>query len=603
MKFIWAYMPKPESDADKAKEKPPGGSQAAEAVPGRAKLGEIGADLKVYIEAFEKLDPKEKEEFLKKARQWDQGGNMDEIRRAGITAAENEKDPNKKHELLSAIFLERDKKANTKMSFRVDFKGNDLAERKVGAGDLLPISAKAIRVQYADGRIIERAIRTINPTTGRIGYYEAAALQQGIYQYVPVFTGTTVDVLESQPGDSFEVKRRMFAENMEIYNPPQRSAPLSYSGGTLTGYAAAPGLRSTPSYPQQKSGTPRFVTSAPIAGSRKIEGKSYEAVDRGFWSRNVDIAYHEKFMGVEIAGGVNRFILPYLKEAEARIRAAGITYNFRDVQCHNDRDVRGMPGLKSYHAYGVAVDINPGDNAFQQSWDSLNPEKRIPMEVVQIMESLGFRWGGRWTGRPDAMHFEFGINPVTSQALLTDPDAKQLAAQILPKQTPSAVEPRPIEGGQGSPQLAQSAEQATERWLPLIKASCERNGIPQYVNLVRAFMYRESGGKPGAVGRNSNGTFDQGLMQLNSNYFKDPNVMDPATNIEMGVKAIAGLLKRYGGNIENVIMAYNCGHAPSEGVIPPRTRNVYLPKVLATYSSLESSNPDTGGTGGNSAVA
>lgn len=594
-------MPKPESDADKAKEKPPGGSQAPEAVPGRVKLSEIGADLKVYIEAFEKLDPKAKEEFLKKAQQWDQNGNIDEIRRAGITAAENEKDPNKKHELLSAIFLERDKKANTKMSFMVDFKGNDLAERKVGAGDLLPISAKAIRVQYADGRVIERALRTINPTTGRIGYYDADALKQGIYQYVPVFTGTTIDILESQPGDSLEVKRRMFAENMEIYNPPQRSAPASYSGGTIPGYGAVPGPRSTPSYPQQKSGTPRFEMSAPISGYTKIEGKSYEAVDRNFWSRNVDIAYHEKFMGVEIAGGVSRFILPYLREAEARIRAAGITYNFRDVQCHNDRDVRGMPGLKSYHAYGVAVDINPGDNAFKQPWDSLNPEKRVPMEVVQIMESLGFRWGGRWTGRPDAMHFEFAINPITSQALLTDPEAKQLAAQVLPKQAPGGV-PRAVEGAKGSPQLAQSAVKATERWLPLIKASCERNGIPQYVNLVRAFMFRESGGNPNAVGRNSNGTFDQGLMQLNSNYFKDPNVMDPATNIELAVRAIARLLKRYGGNIENVIMAYNCGHAPSEGVIPPSTR-AYLPRVLATYSSLESGNSDTGGTGGNSAVA
>lgn len=602
MKFVWAFMPKPEGDADKAKEKPTGGVQAPEAVPGRVKLSEIGADLKVYIEAFEKLDPKEKEEFLKKAQQWDQNGNIDEIRRAGITAAENEKDPNKKHEMLSAIFLERDKKANTKMSFRVDFKGNDLAERKVGAGDLLPISAKAIRVQYADGRVIERAIRTINPTTGRIGYYEATALQQGIYQYVPVFTGTTIDVLESQPGDSLEVKRRMFAENMEIYNPPQRSAPVSYSGGVASGFGAVPGPRSVPSNSQQKSGSPRFEMSAPISGYTKIEGKSYEAVDRNFWSRNVDIAYHEKFMGVEIAGGVSRFILPYLREAEARMRAAGITYNFRDVQCHNDRDVRGVPGLKSYHAYGVALDINPGDNAFKQSWDSLNPEKRVPMEVVQIMESLGFRWGGRWTGRPDPMHFEFAINPITSQALLTDPEAKQLAAQVLPKQAPGGV-PRPVEGVQGSPKLAQSADKATERWLPLIKASCERNGIPQYVNLVRAFMYRESGGKPDAVGRNTNGTFDQGLMQLNSAYFKDPNVMDPATNIELGVKAIAKLLKRYGGNIENVIMAYNCGHAPSEGSIPASTRNVYLPRVLATYGSLESSNPDTGGTGGNSAVA
>lgn len=448
MKFVW-YMPKLDADADKKKETPPGGAQKPDLEKGRVKLGEIGADLKDYIEAFEKMDPKAREEFLKKTREWEQSENVDEIRRAGVTSAENEKDPLKKHEMLSSLFLERDKKASGKMSFKVDFKGNDLAERKVGAGDLLPISAKAIRVQYADGRIVDRAIRTINPSTGRIGYYDAAALEQGIYQYIPVFTGTTIDVLETQTTESFEVKRRMFAENMEIYNPPPRSAVGSGPIPALGAYTPAPsrapsrGPRQGPSY--GPSSTPRVDFKPPVAGHMEIKGQKYEAVDRSFWTgirseryiRNIDPVTNEpiSFMGTKISSGVNLLVLPYLKEAEARIKEAGIQYHIHTAQCFNHRNIAGTDTL-SYHSWGIAFDLNPQDNAVYTPYDKLNPEKRIPPEVVQIMESLGFRWGGRWQGKPDAMHFEFAINPLTSTALLRSNDAKRYQAAILDQVMP-----------------------------------------------------------------------------------------------------------------------------------------------------------------------
>ncbi len=77
--------------------------------------------------------------------------------------------------------------------------------------------------------------------------------------------------------------------------------------------------------------------------------------------------------------------------------------------CHADcfsgdwvvRLMRGRSQL-SMHAYALAVDIdaphNPlGTHGFFTA-DSL---------VVKAFERNGFVWGGRWTTRPDGMHFQF----------------------------------------------------------------------------------------------------------------------------------------------------------------------------------------------------
>ncbi len=438
MRFVWYIMPQPEDEGEKGKEKFAGAAQSPDVEPGRKKLSEIGADLKGFIEGFEKADPKEKAEFAKKAAQWDQTENIAEIRRAGVEEAVNEKDPLKKHELLSALFLDRDQKAKGKMSFKVDFKGNDLAERKVGAGDLLPISAKAIRVQYADGRIIERAVRAINPANGRIGYYDENELQRGVYKYVPVFTGTTIDILETQAADDLAVKRRMFAENMEIYNPPKRAVPAS------TGYGGRMEVpRRAPLVPVI---SPYGINTPPQLKERtEINGQRYEAIDRHFWEQvgarliTVDPVTGGplNFMGTPIPS-INALIYPYLKEAEARMKAKGYKFDPDVIQCFNPRPIAGT-NTPSYHTWGVAMDFDPGKNPQYQQWTNLNPETRVPKAFVDAMEAVGFQWGGRWTNKPDSMHFEFSrINPLTSTSLLTsDEGRKYRIAMLDPLKKPS----------------------------------------------------------------------------------------------------------------------------------------------------------------------
>jgi hypothetical protein len=57
----------------------------------------------------------------------------------------------------------------------------------------------------------------------------------------------------------------------------------------------------------------------------------------------------------------------------------------------------------STHAWGAGIDLDPVRNRFKKPWDPR--EGMMPLEVVALFESEGWRWGGRFT-RPDAMHFQ-----------------------------------------------------------------------------------------------------------------------------------------------------------------------------------------------------
>lgn len=65
--------------------------------------------------------------------------------------------------------------------------------------------------------------------------------------------------------------------------------------------------------------------------------------------------------------------------------------------CYNIRDVRGLPGKLSAHAYALAIDINAATNR-------LNTPGDISKELAQCFLDQGFKWGKDFT-RMDPMHF------------------------------------------------------------------------------------------------------------------------------------------------------------------------------------------------------
>lgn len=80
------------------------------------------------------------------------------------------------------------------------------------------------------------------------------------------------------------------------------------------------------------------------------------------------------------------------------------------------RAIRGS-SRPSNHSWGLAVDINAPKNP-------MGPKliTDMPAWMVDLWQAHGFRWGGSYQTRPDAMHYEFMGTPA---------DAARYTAQIL----------------------------------------------------------------------------------------------------------------------------------------------------------------------------
>lgn len=115
-------------------------------------------------------------------------------------------------------------------------------------------------------------------------------------------------------------------------------------------------------------------------------------------------------------------IIPCLKSVEQQITAAKINYKITSVGCYRfDSDNGGSNiGLKSYHTYGAACDINPNTNNFYDTGPvPYNPNcpaasgvvdsgncYDMPPQIVKIFADNGFYWGGNFNSVKDYMHFE-----------------------------------------------------------------------------------------------------------------------------------------------------------------------------------------------------
>lgn len=66
------------------------------------------------------------------------------------------------------------------------------------------------------------------------------------------------------------------------------------------------------------------------------------------------------------------------------------------------RNIRDSSKL-SMHSYGIALDFAASLNGLGEPW---SPTKGVPLLMIEMFEREGWTWGGRWQGRPDAMHFQ-----------------------------------------------------------------------------------------------------------------------------------------------------------------------------------------------------
>lgn len=71
--------------------------------------------------------------------------------------------------------------------------------------------------------------------------------------------------------------------------------------------------------------------------------------------------------------------------------------------------------VKSHHAYGVAIDINPPQNPFISKTRTIpkgavyntTAKGTVTRDIVNIFKKHGFDWGGNWQQPKDYMHFSY----------------------------------------------------------------------------------------------------------------------------------------------------------------------------------------------------
>lgn len=165
-----------------------------------------------------------------------------------------------------------------------------------------------------------------------------------------------------------------------------------------------------------------------------------------------------------------------------------------------------------------------------------------------------------------------------------------------PKKKKAVSSPVALKGGGGKVTCGGHKRIASRSklYLKTIRKYARNYGVDEY--LVRALIRQESCFNPKA--RSHAGA--RGLMQLMPGTAKMmgvKNSMDPKQNIRGGVKYLSRMLRRFGGNRELALAAYNAGPGAVEkynGIPPYRETRNYVVKVMREYQRLSS--------GGQSAV-
>jgi soluble lytic murein transglycosylase-like protein len=151
-----------------------------------------------------------------------------------------------------------------------------------------------------------------------------------------------------------------------------------------------------------------------------------------------------------------------------------------------------------------------------------------------------------------------------------------------PTQLQELAEAATISPGKSFPEAAQTQG---PQWLEaIITRASNRYGVD--AGLIKAVVKAESGFNPNAVSHAG----AQGLMQLMPGTARSLGVndsFDPEQNVMAGTRFLSDLLKRYNGNLDSALAAYNWGpgnvdRKPDQ--LPRETRE-YLARVKQIYSS------------------
>lgn len=139
-------------------------------------------------------------------------------------------------------------------------------------------------------------------------------------------------------------------------------------------------------------------------GTRALEGqlvvvelpfKMYYPLGNGQRKVVTKVTIHKKVAASFTA--IMREIWLLYHKSQKELDASGFT-EFNGT--YNPRKVRGSKTKWSNHAFASAIDVNASNNPLGQQ------VCQMPSGIVDIFRRYGWRWGGKYRGRKDCMHFE-----------------------------------------------------------------------------------------------------------------------------------------------------------------------------------------------------
>jgi Rod binding domain-containing protein len=229
-----------------------------------------------------------------------------------------------------------------------------------------------------------------------------------------------------------------------------------------------------------------------------------------------------------------------------------------------------------------ALKLIPGKAASPQTEAGAVPGLGAGRLTVKDLSRVSFPAAPETSSQPGT------AQPATAGIAATEPTGEVAApAENGAEQTRAPVDISNLD-------MADGALARIRRFEPTIKAAATVFGLS--TDLIKAVILHESGGNPRAVSHKG----AKGLMQLTDGTARDlgvTNPFDPVQNIFGGARFLAGLLKKFGGDLELALASYNAGPGAvlKYGGIPPfKETQEYVRRIVASLGGKTAATGNTG---------
>lgn len=209
---------------------------------------------------------------------------------------------------------------------------------------------------------------------GRGGYCEGNAYPNKIKNHIETYNLTMFDNLSES--DLVQVRSRTFGSGSggntgDVANKGDKNARLQFLFPNGT--------------PSSQSGMKAYLTTIKV-----------EILDRNGNPSTASLTCHKS-------------LASSIQSAYKEMKAKG--FRAYDNGCFNWRKMTNSSAM-SNHAFGVAIDINPGYNPYvngtsSSTWQNAPGCYKIQGDIVTIWKKYGFYWGGDYKNIKDYMHFEY----------------------------------------------------------------------------------------------------------------------------------------------------------------------------------------------------